>query len=665
MQGRASSRCAQRLAGTRSAVASALGRARPGGPRGSRPSAARAVRLLLALAAASTALLALSTAAQSEVGVPVEIDSFGNAALPASPFTRTVIQLPAPGTTLGTPQGTFSESGGVGTMNMSGAGNGTSGVTLEYTPTAGGSVDLTGGGTDAQIFIDFALIDEMPAPGDTSVPGLTTYMTAYDAGGDSAISPSDAVGNYFAFNAAFPFTGFHNVTGTIDWTHITKLDITFVYPTTNTGGGSLEAQVNRLWATPESGSQPDPPTPTVTAPSTATGTSTTVVDFTVSFASDGSAAPVTYDPPSDIGVRPQDLQVGGTAFGTATPSVTVSGGPSTYTVGVSGMTQSGAITVDVPSGIVDDAWTQLNNASSNDPSVTFTYGVPCSAGTYSASGVTPCTNTPAGTYIPGTGATGPGGACPAGTYSPAGATSCTDTPAGTYIPGTGATGPGSACPAGTYSSSAGASSCTPTPPGTSIGGPGATGPGSACAAGTYAASSAQSCTPASPGYYVGATGQSSQTACPAGYYQPSSGQTSCIPAGLGYFVASGGQTAEVACPAGETTLAVASTTCVGPTTLVAANVKKAPGFVTLSARLTESLDGKGVGGQTIVFTIGSATLCSAVTSASGTASCTALLTLQQFLSASSYTATYAGRAPYLGTKATGGFYTGSSLPTQG
>ena len=224
MLGRAVSRCEQRLA----LIVSALGRARPGG-RGSRRSAARAMRLTVALAVASTALFALSTAAQS-VGVPVEIDSFGNAALPTSPFTRTVTQLPAPGTTMGTPQGTFSQSGGVGTMEMSGAGNGTSGITLVYTPTAGGSVDLTGGGTNAQIFIDFALIDQVRAAGDTSVPGVTTYMTAYDAEGDSAISPSDAVGNLFAFNAAFPFTGFKNVVGTISWTHITELDVTFVYP---------------------------------------------------------------------------------------------------------------------------------------------------------------------------------------------------------------------------------------------------------------------------------------------------------------------------------------------------------------------------------------------------------------------------------------------------
>ena len=40
------------------------------------------------------------------------------------------------------------------------------------------------------------------------------------------------------------------------------------------------------------------------------------------------------------------------------------------------MTQSGGITLDVPAGIVDDAWAQLNTASSNDPTVPFTLPVP-------------------------------------------------------------------------------------------------------------------------------------------------------------------------------------------------------------------------------------------------------------------------------------------------
>ncbi|HXO09524.1 MAG TPA: hypothetical protein VN880_15900, partial [Solirubrobacteraceae bacterium] len=50
-------------------------------------------------------------------------------------------------TSIGTPEGTFSQSNAVATMKMSGAGNAISGTTLEYVPTSGAPVDLTGGGT--------------------------------------------------------------------------------------------------------------------------------------------------------------------------------------------------------------------------------------------------------------------------------------------------------------------------------------------------------------------------------------------------------------------------------------------------------------------------------------------------------------------------------------
>ncbi|MBV8946134.1 MAG: hypothetical protein JOZ95_12000 [Solirubrobacterales bacterium] len=332
---------------------------------------ARALRVLMLLAVTLTSWVALAGSAKA-VGVPITIDSFGNPNVSAGPFTRTVIPLPAPHTST-TPQGTFSQSNGVATLTMSGAGNGISGSTLQYTSASGDPVDLTGGGTNAQIFIDFALINQMPAASDFSPPGVTTYISATDGNGNTAISPSDGVGNAFAFNAAFPFSGFQ---GTIDWTRITQLAFSFVYPISHTGGGSLEVQVNKLWATPLGGAPPTPPVPTVTAPPSAIGFAGATVDFTVSFGNSEGAAPVTHDPPSSIGLRAQDLMVSGSAFGTAIPVVQVSGGPSTYTVAVSGMTQSGGITVDVPAGVVDDAWNQLNSASTNDPTASFTYGVP-------------------------------------------------------------------------------------------------------------------------------------------------------------------------------------------------------------------------------------------------------------------------------------------------
>ena len=185
------------------------------------------------------------------------------------------------------------------------------------------------------------------------------------------------------------------------------------------------------------------------------------------------------------------------------------------------------------------------------------------------------------------------------------------------------------CTAG-YFSSSGDAPCTAASPGYYVSGSGAKSQ-TACPLGYYQpCSAASSCDEASPGRYVDATGSSAQHPCTAGYYQPDSGASSCIAAGLGYFVATSGQAGEVACPAGETTLMVASTACVAPTTLTASSVNKEPGLTVFSARLTLTLDGKSIGGQTIVFKIGSATVCTAVTASNGTASCSAVITLNKY-----------------------------------
>ena len=293
--------------------------------------------------------------------------------------------LPLPDTST-TPQGTFSAGNGLATMTMSGDGNGLAGTQLDYTPTSGGSVDMTSGGNNTQVLVSFALVDQVPAQGQIAT-GVNVFMSATDSNGGTAVEPIDAVGNYFAFNAAFPFTGPSGFQcnndicrttddGQLDFTHITHFSITFEYPASNTGGGSLKVEVNELWATPTGGAPPSPPSPTLTAPSPAVAVAGGTVGFTVSFSDDQGAAPVTYSPPSDAGLRAQDLTVSGTAFGAATPTVAVTGGPSTYNVAVGGMTQDGTIIVDVPAGVVDDAWGQLNVASADDPTAAFTFAVP-------------------------------------------------------------------------------------------------------------------------------------------------------------------------------------------------------------------------------------------------------------------------------------------------
>src|SRR5437773_124788 len=65
------------------------------------------------------------------------------------------------------------------------------------------------------------------------------------------------------------------------------------------------------------------------------------------------------------------VTIGGTAGGTKT--ATVSGGPSTYNVAVSGMTSSGTVLASIPAGVAQDAAGNPNTAStSTDNSVTFT-----------------------------------------------------------------------------------------------------------------------------------------------------------------------------------------------------------------------------------------------------------------------------------------------------
>src|SRR5213596_3510409 len=107
---------------------------------------------------------------------------------------------------------------------------------------------------------------------------------------------------------------------------------------------------------------PDTTPPTVTinqAAGQADPTSASPINFTAVF-----SEPVS-------GFTGTDVTISGTAGGTKT--VTVSGGPSTYTVAVSGMTTSGTVIATIPAGMATDAAGNLNTAStSTDNSVSFT-----------------------------------------------------------------------------------------------------------------------------------------------------------------------------------------------------------------------------------------------------------------------------------------------------
>src|SRR5437867_8847929 len=106
----------------------------------------------------------------------------------------------------------------------------------------------------------------------------------------------------------------------------------------------------------------DTPPPTVTinqAAGQADPTSASPINFTAVF-----SEPVS-------GFTGAGVTLSGTAGGTKT--VTVSGGPSTYNVAVSGMTTAGTVIASIPAGVARDAANNANTAStSTDNSVSFT-----------------------------------------------------------------------------------------------------------------------------------------------------------------------------------------------------------------------------------------------------------------------------------------------------
>src|SRR5438876_200757 len=111
---------------------------------------------------------------------------------------------------------------------------------------------------------------------------------------------------------------------------------------------------------------PDTTPPTVTinqAAGQADPTNSSPINFTAVF-----SEPVS-------GFSGAGVTIGGTAGGTKT--VTVSGGPSTYNVAVSGMSSAGTVIASIPAGVARDAAGDANTAStSTDDSVSFNLVAP-------------------------------------------------------------------------------------------------------------------------------------------------------------------------------------------------------------------------------------------------------------------------------------------------
>lgn len=146
-------------------------------------------------------------------------------------------------------------------------------------------------------------------------------------------------------------------------------------------------------------------------------------------------------------------------------------------------------------------------------------------GTYAPAGSDAPIPSPAGTYIPFSGASSIAAAIatPIGTYAPAGSSAPIPAPAGTYIPGGGKSlADAIQTPAGTYAP-AGSHAPTPAPAGTYIPEPGATSIAAAIVAppGTYAPAGSSAPILAAAGTYISAIGASTPAqaqGCPIGSF---------------------------------------------------------------------------------------------------------------------------------------------------
>ncbi|MFN0094233.1 MAG: thrombospondin type 3 repeat-containing protein [Dehalococcoidia bacterium] len=219
--------------------------------------------------------------------------------------------------------------------------------------------------------------------------------------------------------------------------------------------------------------------------------------------------------------------------------------------------------------------TTTNGATgSDDASDCVAPEVPCGPGSYSATGFTPCTPAPAGSFVSTSGAT-TATLCDAGFYQPDEAqTLCLDAPAGTYAAGTGNVN-ATQCATGTYQDQAGQASCIPAPADTYVDSQGATS-ATACPANTstngatgsdqasdcipdqcgpgyFSATGNAPCTEAPAGTFVATFGAMAATFCSIGYYQPNSAQTNCLAAPADTYVNFTGASGTTPCPIGSST----------------------------------------------------------------------------------------------------------------
>ncbi|QGG96236.1 beta strand repeat-containing protein [Actinomarinicola tropica] len=325
--------------------------------------------------AAAIALLCLigvlaPTGVDASVGSAVMIDDFegGADALPS----RSVSTLPQGDSTTSN-GGTYTFADGKMQITTGGNGNTAGAVIATW---SGGPIDLTGGANNTQLLLELDQVQRTNPQNDWESAASIT-VEVFDTYGTQATSGSIGISNTFAHNIAIPFecTGGSTtcLSPTPHWDAITSVRLSIHHPTNYDGSRTTSTVVNRLWATPPGGIAPAPPTATIDVPSTVFAPSEEGVTFDVGFTSGGLPAPVTAVPQTDAGLTADGLTVGGTAPGPR--NLAISGGPSHYTVQVTGMTGDGTVTLAVDEGAVADAWSQDNPASTTASSA-FTLAVP-------------------------------------------------------------------------------------------------------------------------------------------------------------------------------------------------------------------------------------------------------------------------------------------------
>src|SRR5437016_8525830 len=203
---------------------------------------------------------------------------------------------------------------------------------------------------------------------DTTPPSVPTGLTA------SAVSSSQINLSWTASSDNVGVSGYRVYRGgtQIATRSTTSFTNTGLSPSTTytytvaayDAAGNLSAQSSSASATTPAPPDTTPPSVTINqAPGQADPTNSSPINFSAVF-----SEPVS-------GFSGAGVTLSGTAGGTKT--VTVSGGPSTYNVAVSGMTTSGTLLASIPAGVASDAAGNLNTAStSTDNSVTFTFVSP-------------------------------------------------------------------------------------------------------------------------------------------------------------------------------------------------------------------------------------------------------------------------------------------------